>query len=255
MVTTRVYMLWISTISGLMPCSILLTEQSPSFYLFWFIFWLLYLFYFIIVVKVKAMLIMRSIMLSDYARPDAVLISINREIFIYLPPTSSLMYYSIVAPFLLHYCRHVFLFVLATINKHTSTQWHSLISTKPCNLIAMSKTKADNAIWYPQNMLPHCNWLYGWWTRDDGCWTMDNGWGWQQQHTLNLLSIGQADRGFATNKVSFLSFYSTNGYVGFFWGMDWEKREMPHGLLIHRDVIPLQAGWHAWSTYPVCVLL
>jgi hypothetical protein len=34
----------------------------------------------------------------------------------------------------------------------------------------------------------------------------------------------QADRGFATEEVSFLSFFSTSGYVGFFWGGWIEKR-------------------------------
>ncbi len=34
----------------------------------------------------------------------------------------------------------------------------------------------------------------------------------------------QANRGFATEEVSFLSFFSTSGYVGFFWGGWIEKR-------------------------------
>jgi hypothetical protein len=44
-----------------------------------------------------------------------------------------------------------------------------------------------------------------------------------RRHTLNLL-LQQADRGFATEEVSFLSFFSTSRYVGFFWGGWIEKR-------------------------------
>ncbi len=63
-----------------------------------------------------------------------------------------------------------------------------------------------------------------------------------ERQTTNL-SVKQANRGFATEEVSFLSFFSMSGYVGFFWGGWMEKKGGTlRGLRIQRDAILLQAG-------------